>query len=85
VATPRKAHRDGIRCHGLRYVSLTLAAYVGEDVTVRYDPRDLAEIGVFHEGTFAVWPCPQNRPQPASASRTCKRPAPVADGNCGKS
>lgn len=31
---------------------LTLAAYVGEEVTVRYDPRDLAEIRVFHEGGF---------------------------------
>jgi len=25
---------------------LTLAAYVGEDVTIRYDPRDLAELQV---------------------------------------
>ena len=52
VATPRKVHRDGIRCHGLRYLDLTLAAYVGEQVTVRYDPRDLAEIRVFHQGRF---------------------------------
>jgi putative transposase len=44
VATPRTVHRDGIHCHGLRYLDLTLAAYVGEQVTVRYDPRDLAEI-----------------------------------------
>jgi len=26
----------------------TLAAYVGASVTIRYDPRDLAEIRVFH-------------------------------------
>jgi putative transposase len=52
VATPRKVHRDGIHCHGLRYLDLTLAGYVGEQVTVRYDPRDLAEIRVFHRGTF---------------------------------
>lgn len=52
VATPRKVQRDGIRCHGLRYFSLTLAAFVGEEVTVRYDPRDLAEIRVFHHGVF---------------------------------
>jgi len=52
VATPRKVQRDGIRCHGLRYFSLTLAAFVGEEVTVRYDPRDLAEIRVFHHGGF---------------------------------
>ena len=52
VATPRKVHRDGIRAHGLRYLALTLTAYVGEEVTVRYDPRDLAEIWVFHRNQF---------------------------------
>ena len=52
VATPRKVQRDGIHCHGLRYFSITLAAYVGEPVTVRYDPRDLAEIRVYHHDEF---------------------------------
>ena len=52
VPTPRKVHRDGIQCHGLRYLSLTLAAYVGEQVTVRYDRLDLAEVRVFHQGQF---------------------------------
>lgn len=52
VATPRVVHRDGIRCHGLRYLDLTVAAYVGEQVTIRYDPRDLAEIRVYHRGGF---------------------------------
>jgi putative transposase len=52
VAKPRIVHRDGIRFAGLRYLDLTLAAYVGEPVTVRYDPRDMAEIRVFHDGTF---------------------------------
>lgn len=28
--------RDGIRFCGLRYLDLTLAAYVGEPVTIRY-------------------------------------------------
>ena len=32
----------------LRY----LAAYVGESVTVRYEPRDLGEIQVFFEDKF---------------------------------
>jgi len=36
----------------LRYVDLTLAAYVGEAVTIRYDPRDLAEIRVYHQDRF---------------------------------
>jgi putative transposase len=52
VATPRVVHRDGIRFQSLRYLDLTLAGYVGEAVTIRYDPRDLAEVRVFHEGQF---------------------------------
>ena len=44
VAKARRVHRDGIHFQGLRYLDLTLAAYVGEAVTIRYDPRDLAEI-----------------------------------------
>jgi putative transposase len=69
VATPRKVHRDGIRCHGLRYLALTLAAYVGEEVTIRYDPRDLAEIRVFHHGTFL---CVAVSPELAAASISLK-------------
>ena len=36
----------------MRYLDLTLAAYVGESVIVRYDPRDMAEIRVFHDHRF---------------------------------
>ena len=32
--------------------STTLAAYVGEDVVLRYDPRDVAEVRVFHQDRF---------------------------------
>lgn len=52
VATPRTVHPDGIRFQGLRYLDLTLAAYVGEAVTIRYDPRDLAELHIYHRGRF---------------------------------
>ena len=52
VAKPRKIHPDGIRFQGLRYVDPVLAAYVGESVIIRYDPRDLAEIRVFHRDRF---------------------------------
>ena len=69
LATPRKVHRDGIRCHGLRYSRLTLAAYVGEEVTIRYDPRDLAEIRVFHQGSFL---CVAVSPELAAASISLK-------------
>jgi putative transposase len=48
----RKVRRDGIHFQGLRYLSLTLAAYVGEDVTIRFDPRDMGEIRVFHKDRF---------------------------------
>jgi putative transposase len=52
VPTPRRVQRDGIRFAGFRYLDPTLAGYVGETVTVRYDPRDLAEIRVFHQDRF---------------------------------
>ena len=34
------------------YDDQTLAAYVGEHVIIRYDPRDMAEIRVFHNHRF---------------------------------
>jgi putative transposase len=52
VARPRTVHQDGIRFEGFRYFDLTLAGYVGEQVLIRYDPRDLAEIRVFHQDQF---------------------------------
>ena len=52
VAKPRKVHQDGIHFQGFRYLDLTLAAYVGETVTIRYDPQDLAEIRVFYRERF---------------------------------
>jgi putative transposase len=52
VAKSRRVHRDGIHFHGLRYISPTLAAYVGESVTLRFDPRDVGEIRVFHDEGF---------------------------------
>ncbi len=52
VAKPRKVHQDGIHFLGFRYLDLTLAAYVGEAVTIRYDPYDVAEIRVFYRDTF---------------------------------
>ena len=48
----RKVRRDGIHFQGLRYLSLTLAAYVGEEVTIRFDPRDMGEIRVFYQNRF---------------------------------
>lgn len=52
VAKSRLVRRDGIHFQGLRYMDPTLAAFVGEHVTIRYDPRDMAEIRVFHRNRF---------------------------------
>jgi putative transposase len=52
VAKARRVRRDGIHFHNLRYMDVTLAAYVGEEVMVRYDPRDMAEIRVYHQAQF---------------------------------
>jgi putative transposase len=52
VTKPRMVRRDGVHFQGLRYTSSTLAPYVGESVTIRYDPRDLGEVRVFHKNRF---------------------------------
>ncbi len=52
VSKPRRIRKDGIRFQNLRYMSITLAGYVGEDIIIRYDPRDLAEIHVYHKNIF---------------------------------
>jgi putative transposase len=48
----RRVRRDGMHFHNLRYIDTNLAAYIGEDVVIRYDPRDMGEIRVFHQGEF---------------------------------
>jgi len=52
VAKSRKVRQDGIHFQGFCYLDTTLAAYVGESVIIRYDPRDMAEIRVFHNHRF---------------------------------
>ena len=52
VAKSRKVRQDGIHFQGFCYLDTTLAAYVGEHVIIRYDPRDMAEIRVFHNNRF---------------------------------
>jgi putative transposase len=52
VAKTRRVQQDGIRFQGYRYLDTTLAGYVKEDVLIRYDPADLAEIHVFHQDRF---------------------------------
>lgn len=69
VAKPRMVRRDGIHFQGLRYLEPTLAAYVGERVTIRYDPRDLGEVRVFHRNRFL---CRAISPENAGQAITLK-------------
>jgi putative transposase len=69
VAKSRMVRRDGVHFQGLRYIDPTLAAYVGEPVTIRYDPRDIAEIRVFHRNRFL---CRAINPEHAGRSVTLK-------------
>ena len=52
VSKSRRIRKDGIDFQGFRYMSITLAGCVGEDVVIRYDPRDMAEIRVYHKDLF---------------------------------
>jgi putative transposase len=52
VVKPRKVRRDGLWFLGMRYIDPTLAAYVGESVILRYDPRDVSEVRVFYQARF---------------------------------
>lgn len=52
MTKPRRVQRDGIQFQSLRYIDPLLAAFVGETVTIRYDPADLAEIRVYQGERF---------------------------------
>lgn len=52
VPKKRKIHRKGVFFNGFRYMSTTFAAFVGEQVVIRYDPRDLAQIRVYLDQEF---------------------------------
>ncbi|MGP5227722.1 Mu transposase C-terminal domain-containing protein [Arthrobacter rhombi] len=48
----RKVQRDGIRFAATRYISPVLAAYVGEQVTVRFNPREVGEIRIYFDNAY---------------------------------
>jgi len=52
VARKRRVQQSGIAFEGYAYIDPTLSAYVGEEVMIRYDPIDLAELRVFFEDRF---------------------------------
>jgi putative transposase len=53
IAKERLVRRDGIRVLGFRYFDVSLTnGYIGEYVTVRYDPRDLAQVHVYSNNSL---------------------------------
>jgi putative transposase len=52
VARKRRVQQSGIAFEGYAYIDPTLSAYVGEEVMIRYDPIDLAEMRVFFQNRF---------------------------------
>jgi putative transposase len=52
VPKTRRVRPDGIHFLGMRYIDPTLAAFVREEVILRYDPLDMAEVRVFHQRRF---------------------------------
>jgi putative transposase len=52
VTKTRRVRRDGIRFSGFRYFDVSLSGYIGEDVSIRYDPRDLGFIHVYSDNAL---------------------------------
>lgn len=62
VPKNRTVQRDGIHFQGQRYLSPTLAPFVGQTVTIRYDPRDFSEIRVYDHDTFVCVAIDEDHP-----------------------
>ncbi|GAC1678855.1 MAG: Mu transposase C-terminal domain-containing protein [Ktedonobacteraceae bacterium] len=52
VAKTRRIQQDGIHFQNHRYMDITLASFVKEEVVIRFDPADLGEIHVFYQDRF---------------------------------
>ena len=52
VRKKRRVQQEGIAFEGSHSIDPLLAAYAGEDVLIRYDPADMAEIRVFRQDRF---------------------------------
>ncbi|WP_426998002.1 Mu transposase C-terminal domain-containing protein [Pseudarthrobacter sp. N5] len=62
VPKNRVVQRDGIHFQGQRYLSPTLAPFVGRTITIRYDPRDISEIRVYDHDTFVCTAIDEDHP-----------------------
>ena len=52
VAKTRRVQQDGIHFQSHRYMDINLAAFVKEEVLIRYDPADMGEEHVFYHDRF---------------------------------
>src|SRR5207237_1541856 len=52
AAKTRRVHQTGIPFPNQRYMDINLAAFVKEEVLIRYDPADMGEIHVFYQDRF---------------------------------
>jgi putative transposase len=52
VAKARRVQQDGIHFQSHCYMDITLAAFVKEEVLIRYDPADMGEVHVFYQDRF---------------------------------
>jgi putative transposase len=75
VTKARRIHQDGIRFQGLRYLDLTLAAYVGESVIIRYDHATWPRSGSTTRTASSVGRSARSWLARPSASRRSSRPA----------
>lgn len=62
VPKNRIVQRDGIHFQGQRYLSPTLAPFVGQPITIRYDPRDVSEIRVYDHDTYICTAIDEDHP-----------------------
>ena len=52
AAKTRRVQQDGIHFQNHRYMDITLASFVKEEVLIRYDPADMGEVHVFYQDRF---------------------------------
>lgn len=62
VPKNRIVQRDGIHFQGQRYLSPTLAPFVRQPITIRYDPRDISEIRVYDHDTYICTAIDEDHP-----------------------
>lgn len=51
----RMVRNDGIHLHNALYWHANLAPLIGQEVEVRYDPRDRSQVMVIRKGAFVAW------------------------------